>query len=81
MCDIPLAMMTLTEFIESRPDRPQREWAEEFGVSRSFFSEILSGRKFPGRKTISRIEEVTGGKVPASVWFPSSAPVSPEVSP
>lgn len=40
-----------------------------FGISRSFLSEILSGAKMPGRKTMSRIAEVTNDAVPVTSWF------------
>ena len=66
--------MTLTEFIAEanasfEKPRTQAEWAEAFGISRSYLAEILSGAKEPGRNAIRKIEAATGGKVPAAVWF------------
>lgn len=61
--------MTLAEFIGSQPKRTQAEWAEHFGLSRSYMCEILSGASIPGRKTIAKIAERTNGAVPPEVWF------------
>jgi len=66
-------MKTLPEYIaSSKVKRTQEEWGEVFGISRSYLSEILSGKVTPGTKVIARINEVTGGKVPPAVWFQSA---------
>jgi transcriptional regulator with XRE-family HTH domain len=69
-------METLAQFItaeNTHRDPGQRTleaWAREFGISRSYLSEILNG-KSPGRDTIAKIDAATGGRVPPSVWFQS----------
>lgn len=78
MCDID-EMMTLNEYTSqaARGHKTQADFAKEFGISRSYLAEILSGAKRPGRDTIEKIEQATCGQVPASVWFSRSSP--PEV--
>ena len=62
-------MQTLNQYIsKSKARRTQQEWADEFGISRSYLSEILSGAVSPGWKTILKIHEATGGKVPPGAW-------------
>jgi transcriptional regulator with XRE-family HTH domain len=63
-------MKILAQFIADEPKRPLEMWAKEFGISRSYLSEILSG-KSPGRATIEKIDRATAGKVPAASWFES----------
>lgn len=72
MCDSP-GMTDLATYISRAPGRTQQEWADDFGISRSFLSEILSGVKMPGRKTMSRIAEVTDNAVPVTSWFAERA--------
>lgn len=68
MCDM-WGMSDLATYVSGSPDRTQQEWADMFGISRSFLSEILSGAKMPGRKTMSRIAEATNDAVPVTSWF------------
>ena len=63
-------MQTLSQYIaKSKTKRTQEEWAAVFGISRSYLSEILSGAVTPGWKTILKIHEATGGKVPPGAWI------------
>lgn len=63
-------MQTLRQFIEkSKVSRTHEEWADQIGISRSYFTDIVNERVTPGTKVIRRINEVTGGKVPPAVWF------------
>jgi transcriptional regulator with XRE-family HTH domain len=49
-------------------DKTHAELAEQVGLSRSYITEILSGKK-PGRKAIEKIATATKGAVPAASWF------------
>jgi transcriptional regulator with XRE-family HTH domain len=63
-------MQTLNQYItNSKIKRTQEEWAEVFGISRSYLSEILSGAATPGWKTITKINDATGGSVPPAAWL------------
>jgi transcriptional regulator with XRE-family HTH domain len=63
-------MKTLSQYIASaKTQRTHQEWAEAFGISRSYFTDIVNEKVTPGSKVIRRINEVTRGKVPPSVWF------------
>lgn len=46
----------------------QLQAAEKIGISRSYLAEIVTG-KAPGRETIRKIDEATGGKVSPAAWF------------
>ena len=81
-----LPMKTLRQYIESaKPTRTHEEWAAVFGISRSYFTDIVNERVTPGTKVIKSIAQVTGGKVSPAVWFrplsiasgPSRRPVDP----
>lgn len=70
MFDIPGMMQTLSQYIAATdPAKTHQEWADEFGISRSYFTEIVNGTVIPGTKVIRRIAEVTRGAVPPAVWF------------
>ena len=43
--------------------------ADMIGISRPFFTQIVNQTRFPSRKVIHRIAEVTNGRVPPTVWF------------
>lgn len=58
----------LGKYMDGRPGRTQEEWAREFGISRSYVSELASGAVQPSFKLACRIHEVTGGDVPVSAW-------------
>jgi transcriptional regulator with XRE-family HTH domain len=63
-------MKTLSQYIaNSKVKRTQEEWAKFLGISRRYLLEILSGEVTPGWKTIAKIHEATGGKVPATAWL------------
>lgn len=57
-------MKTLSEYIESHPVKlSHQQWADRFGISRSYMTEILSGKKHPGQATVRKIAAATGGDV------------------
>lgn len=62
-------MNALQAYVDRHPDRTQTDFAEQFGISRSYLAEILNGTKRPGRNAIAKIELGSGGAVPASSWF------------
>lgn len=63
-------MQTLREYISHYPMRATHaQWAAFFGISQPFFSQLISGARFPSRKLMMRIEERTRGAVPVTVWF------------
>jgi hypothetical protein len=66
-------MQTLTSYLASQPKRTDQEWAEEFGISRSHFTEIRLNTAQPGKNLMMKIEQATGGKVPVASWFSSAA--------
>lgn len=67
-------MKTLRQYIDTaKPQRTHEEWAALFGISRSYFTDIVNGRVTPGTKVIQRIHELTRGKVPPAVWFRRNA--------
>ena len=53
----------------SEVTRTQSEWAKDFGISRNYLSEILSGKQRPGWKTIQKIHRATGGTVSPDAWL------------
>ena len=65
-------MMTLKEYLKSKPKLTQVKFAAEIGVTQGFLSDIASGKKKPGFETITAIDVATKGKVPPSAWFPPS---------
>lgn len=50
----------------------QNAFADRIGVSKSYLSQILSGKREPSREMIQKIDMATGGSVPPSVWFKNS---------
>lgn len=68
-------MRTLQEYVAENPHgfRTQREWAEHFGMSRSYFAEILHGRKAPSREAIRKFDKFSGGEISPEVWFREAA--------
>ncbi|WP_333826881.1 helix-turn-helix domain-containing protein [Pararhodobacter sp.] len=63
-------MRTLPEYCASAaPTRTHAEWAELFGISRSYFTDIINGKSLPGRDLIAEINKQTNGAVPPGVWF------------
>ncbi len=62
--------IALTEWMQSQGLKHGAA-AQRFGISRSYTAEIVNG-KLPGRETIRKIDEATGGKVPPAAWFTSA---------
>ena len=68
-------MSNLSEYIASK-GMTRSEFAKTVGISAPYLSEILSGAKRPSLNLAFRIEEITGGEVPASGWVePSYSPL------
>ena len=74
MCDMMGIMETLNTYLARFPGRTQQDWADIFGISRSFFAEIVGGAKSPGRKTMMSISKATNGEVPIAAWFEDVLP-------
>lgn len=56
----------------------QAELAKRVGVSCGYMSELVKGDKTPGLELAVRIEDATGGAVPARSWVaPLPLPESP----
>jgi transcriptional regulator with XRE-family HTH domain len=51
------------------------EMADRIGISRSFLTQIVNQTRFPSRKVMNKIAEVTGGHVPPAAWFDMPAHV------
>ncbi len=57
-------------------------WATRIGVSRSYLSDMLNGKKTPSLDVAVRIERLTQGAVPASSWIaPAPDAGAPAVAP
>lgn len=61
-------MSTLSEYIKSQPDRPMREWASEFGISRPYLIALMAGDRSPSLDVAIAIQDATGGDVPIEAW-------------
>jgi plasmid maintenance system antidote protein VapI len=61
-------MSTLSEYIKTQPQRPMREWAEAFGISRPYLIALIKGDRTPGIDVAQRIERATGGFVRMASW-------------
>ena len=73
-CSTFKGMRTLRTYIDQQKvKRTHAEWADLIGVTRSHFTEIVNGTARPSLKVISRINEVTRGRVPLAVWFKQGA--------
>lgn len=57
-------------------------WAARVGVSRSYLSDMLNGKKTPSLDVAVRIERLTGGAVPASSWIapPAADPTAADAA-
>lgn len=60
-------MTHLQNFAKTYPGK-QRDLAEAFEISRPHLSLLLAGKKRPSLALAIRIEQVTGGAVPAASW-------------
>lgn len=67
--------MTLAEFIASPAGqaRSQSAWAASAGVSKSYFSELVSGARVPSVEVAKRISMATNGQVPWVSFFTEDA--------
>jgi plasmid maintenance system antidote protein VapI len=61
-------MSTLHQYIKAQPERPMREWAEAFGISRPHLIMLIDGTRAPSLPVARRIQDQTGGAVPITVW-------------
>lgn len=61
-------MSTLSEYIKTQPERPMREWAGQFRISRPHLIALIDGTRAPSIEVARRIETVSGGAVPVAVW-------------
>jgi plasmid maintenance system antidote protein VapI len=61
-------MTNLSEYIKTQPDRPMREWAEMFDISRPHLLALIEGKRAPSVAVARRIEEQTQGAVPITAW-------------
>ncbi|MCR9236181.1 MAG: helix-turn-helix domain-containing protein [Alphaproteobacteria bacterium] len=53
--------------------RPQLDVSRQLGVSQAYLSQLLSGQRRPSLELAVRIEQMTGGTVPASSWVDDPA--------
>lgn len=68
MCDMVPHMSTLPDFIKAQPERPMREWAEMFGISRPHLLALIDGTRAPSLSVARRIQDQTRGAVPITAW-------------
>jgi hypothetical protein len=61
-------MSTLNDYIKTQPNRPMREWAEIFDISRPHLIALLDGTRAPSITVAQRIHEQTNGAVPVASW-------------
>lgn len=61
-------MSTLSEYIKSQPEKPMREWAEAFGISRPHLIALIAGDRAPSIEVARKIERGTGGQVSVTSW-------------
>lgn len=54
----------------SKSGETRSAWADKIGVTRSYLSDILNGKKTPSLKVAVTIERMTGGEVKAVSWHP-----------
>jgi len=55
-------MSTLSEYIKTQPERPMREWADQFGISRPHLIALMAGERAPSIKVARQIEQVRSGR-------------------
>lgn len=61
-------MSTLTEYIKSREEKSLSEWAEAFGISRTYLYGLMDGTRTPSPEVAMRIAGATANAIPASGW-------------
>lgn len=54
--------MTLVEYFRNQPRGSKAALAEKLGISRTWMSQILSGRRLPSPSLANQIEQLTGVK-------------------
>ena len=69
--------MTLSEYMQRHPGRTHEQWAADFGISRSHFTQLVNGSAYPSRRVIARIAAVTDGRVPPAAWYPPTQARAP----
>lgn len=52
-------------------------WAERLGISASYLSDILNGKKRPSLELAVRIESATAGAVTPASWVPDAEGAAP----
>lgn len=57
------------EFIKAS-GKTRASWATRIGVTASYLSDLLNGKKTPSLEVAVRIERETDGAVPAASWIP-----------
>jgi len=57
----------LSEIIRASGDR-DRVWAQRLGISKSYLSMLMAGKKKPSLVVATRIEHLTDGRVLATSW-------------
>ncbi|MEI4262751.1 hypothetical protein [Roseovarius sp. D0-M9] len=60
--------MRLTENVEHQTRGSQQPWVDEFGISRTFFNQLVVENRIPSLAVMMRIESSTGAGVPLSIW-------------
>lgn len=61
-------MSSLEQHIKTQPQRPMREWADQFGISRPHLIALVAGDRMPSVEVARRIERETEGAVPMKSW-------------
>ncbi len=61
--------MTLEKYL-AQTDTSQEDFAALIGASQAAVSRYVSGKRFPTRRMIGRISDVTKGMVAPADWFP-----------
>ncbi|MEY8143037.1 helix-turn-helix domain-containing protein [Falsihalocynthiibacter sp. CO-5D18] len=56
----------------------RQQWATRLGVSKSYLSMLENAKKVPSLVLAVKIENLTGGKVPAASWVSDPAVVGGE---
>jgi transcriptional regulator with XRE-family HTH domain len=59
--------------------KTQTHWAREIGVSKSYLSDLLNGKRVPALDLAARIERLTDGAVMAASWSAESS--APQTAP
>lgn len=71
LCERP-RMTPFAKWLDSDAET-QSAFARKIGISRSYLSEIASGKKRPSLALAFKIESATEGAIPASSWVSEAA--------